>query len=235
MARHPRRAAGIVWCKPLVNLSFLTPAPRRTARLWSAAGHPGDCPGAFDTPIKPCKSGRPVIRTGPRLAPTPRLLMLVEVSSGCARRGSYSRNRSHMANRKPSFQMLERTAARGPPGSHGHHAGCRRGTLSAAARRLNTPAATASRKIAAFEEHLRAKLFDRSVVRRRQQAHLDRRENDVRRSRGPGCRERRWAGSIARHLRQVSAFRMEMNAGQRVGQAVVVSAPLWSRRCMSCA
>ncbi len=37
------------------------------------------------------------------------------------------------------------------------------GSLSAAARRLNTPAATASRKIAELEEHLRTKLFDRSA------------------------------------------------------------------------
>src|SRR5215469_6447340 len=36
------------------------------------------------------------------------------------------------------------------------------GSLSAAARHLNTPPATASRKIAELEEHLRAKLFDRS-------------------------------------------------------------------------
>jgi DNA-binding transcriptional LysR family regulator len=36
------------------------------------------------------------------------------------------------------------------------------GSLSAAARRLNTPVATASRKITELEEHLRAKLFDRS-------------------------------------------------------------------------
>ena len=36
------------------------------------------------------------------------------------------------------------------------------GSLSAAARRLNTPPATASRKITELEEHLRAKLFDRS-------------------------------------------------------------------------
>jgi DNA-binding transcriptional LysR family regulator len=37
------------------------------------------------------------------------------------------------------------------------------GSLSAAARRLNTPVATASRKISELEEHLRAKLFDRSA------------------------------------------------------------------------
>jgi DNA-binding transcriptional LysR family regulator len=37
------------------------------------------------------------------------------------------------------------------------------GSLSAAARRLNTPAATASRKITELEEHLRTKLFDRSA------------------------------------------------------------------------
>src|SRR6516225_9721041 len=37
------------------------------------------------------------------------------------------------------------------------------GSLSAAARRLNTPPATASRKITELEEHLRAKLFDRST------------------------------------------------------------------------
>ena len=37
------------------------------------------------------------------------------------------------------------------------------GSLSAAARRLNTPPATASRKITELEEHLRAKLFDRSA------------------------------------------------------------------------
>jgi DNA-binding transcriptional LysR family regulator len=37
------------------------------------------------------------------------------------------------------------------------------GSLSAAARRLNTPAATASRKIAELETHLRTKLFDRSA------------------------------------------------------------------------
>jgi DNA-binding transcriptional LysR family regulator len=37
------------------------------------------------------------------------------------------------------------------------------GSLSAAARRLKTPAATASRKITELEEHLRAKLFDRSA------------------------------------------------------------------------
>src|SRR6516164_7632936 len=36
------------------------------------------------------------------------------------------------------------------------------GSLSAAARRLNTPPATASRKITELEQHLRAKLFDRS-------------------------------------------------------------------------
>jgi DNA-binding transcriptional LysR family regulator len=36
------------------------------------------------------------------------------------------------------------------------------GSLSAAARRLKTPAATASRKVTELEEHLRAKLFDRS-------------------------------------------------------------------------
>jgi DNA-binding transcriptional LysR family regulator len=36
------------------------------------------------------------------------------------------------------------------------------GSLSAAARRLNTPAATASRKITELEAHLRAKLFDRT-------------------------------------------------------------------------
>ena len=37
------------------------------------------------------------------------------------------------------------------------------GSLSAAARRLNTPVATASRKITELEEHLSAKLFDRSA------------------------------------------------------------------------
>jgi len=37
------------------------------------------------------------------------------------------------------------------------------GSLSAAARRLNTPPATASRKVTELEEHLGAKLFDRSV------------------------------------------------------------------------
>ena len=37
------------------------------------------------------------------------------------------------------------------------------GSLSAAARRLNTPMATASRKITELEAHLRAKLFDRSA------------------------------------------------------------------------
>jgi len=37
------------------------------------------------------------------------------------------------------------------------------GSLSAAARRLNTPAATASRKITELEEQLRTKLFDRSA------------------------------------------------------------------------
>jgi len=37
------------------------------------------------------------------------------------------------------------------------------GSLSAAARRLNTPVATASRKITELEEHLGAKLFDRSA------------------------------------------------------------------------
>jgi DNA-binding transcriptional LysR family regulator len=37
------------------------------------------------------------------------------------------------------------------------------GSLSAAARRLNTPAATASRKISELEAHLRTKLFDRSA------------------------------------------------------------------------
>jgi DNA-binding transcriptional LysR family regulator len=39
------------------------------------------------------------------------------------------------------------------------------GSLSAAARRLNTPPATASRKITELEGHLRAKLFDRSARR----------------------------------------------------------------------
>jgi DNA-binding transcriptional LysR family regulator len=37
------------------------------------------------------------------------------------------------------------------------------GSLSAAARRLNTPVATASRKITELEKHLGAKLFDRSA------------------------------------------------------------------------
>src|SRR5262249_35624142 len=37
------------------------------------------------------------------------------------------------------------------------------GSLAAAARRLNTPVATASRKISEVEAHLRAKLFDRSA------------------------------------------------------------------------
>lgn len=37
------------------------------------------------------------------------------------------------------------------------------GSLSAAARRLNTPVATASRKISELEAHLRTKLFDRSA------------------------------------------------------------------------
>ena len=37
------------------------------------------------------------------------------------------------------------------------------GSLSAAARRLNTPPATASRKITELEEHLRTKLFHRSA------------------------------------------------------------------------
>jgi DNA-binding transcriptional LysR family regulator len=37
------------------------------------------------------------------------------------------------------------------------------GSLSAAARHLNTPVATASRKITELESHLRAKLFDRSA------------------------------------------------------------------------
>jgi DNA-binding transcriptional LysR family regulator len=37
------------------------------------------------------------------------------------------------------------------------------GSLSAAARRLNTPVATASRKITEIEAHLRTKLFDRSA------------------------------------------------------------------------
>lgn len=39
------------------------------------------------------------------------------------------------------------------------------GSLSAAARRLNIPPATASRKIAELEGHLRARLFDRSAPR----------------------------------------------------------------------
>ncbi|MBV8166684.1 MAG: LysR family transcriptional regulator [Alphaproteobacteria bacterium] len=39
------------------------------------------------------------------------------------------------------------------------------GSLNGAARRLNTPAATASRKISELEAHLRAKLFDRSGKR----------------------------------------------------------------------
>jgi DNA-binding transcriptional LysR family regulator len=39
------------------------------------------------------------------------------------------------------------------------------GSLNAAARRLNTPAATASRKISDLEAHLRTKLFDRSGKR----------------------------------------------------------------------
>jgi DNA-binding transcriptional LysR family regulator len=39
------------------------------------------------------------------------------------------------------------------------------GSLTAAARRLNTPAGTASRKITELEEHLRTKLFDRSARR----------------------------------------------------------------------
>jgi len=39
------------------------------------------------------------------------------------------------------------------------------GSLSAAARRLNTPIATASRKITELEEHLHAKLFDRTAPR----------------------------------------------------------------------
>src|SRR5215472_410516 len=39
------------------------------------------------------------------------------------------------------------------------------GSLSAAARRLNTPVATASRKIAELEKHLRVKLFDRTTRR----------------------------------------------------------------------
>src|SRR6202140_5553613 len=39
------------------------------------------------------------------------------------------------------------------------------GSLAAAVRRLNTPPATASRKIAELEEHLRTKLFDRSARR----------------------------------------------------------------------
>ena len=39
------------------------------------------------------------------------------------------------------------------------------GSLGAAARRLNTPIATASRKITELEEHLRTKLFDRSARR----------------------------------------------------------------------
>ena len=39
------------------------------------------------------------------------------------------------------------------------------GSLSAAARHLNTPSATASRKIAELEELLRTKLFDRSARR----------------------------------------------------------------------
>ena len=37
------------------------------------------------------------------------------------------------------------------------------GSLSAAARHLSTPAATASRKITQLGEHLRTKLFDRSA------------------------------------------------------------------------
>lgn len=36
------------------------------------------------------------------------------------------------------------------------------GSLSAAARRLNTPLATISRKVSELESHLRTKLFDRS-------------------------------------------------------------------------
>jgi DNA-binding transcriptional LysR family regulator len=39
------------------------------------------------------------------------------------------------------------------------------GSLSAASRRLNTPVATASRKISELEAHLRTKLFDRSAHR----------------------------------------------------------------------
>src|SRR6516165_1566193 len=37
------------------------------------------------------------------------------------------------------------------------------GSLSAAARRLNTPIATASRQISELEEHLHTKLFDRTA------------------------------------------------------------------------
>src|SRR5258708_19673008 len=39
------------------------------------------------------------------------------------------------------------------------------GSLAAAVRRLNTPPATASRKITELEQHLRTKLFDRSARR----------------------------------------------------------------------
>jgi hypothetical protein len=39
------------------------------------------------------------------------------------------------------------------------------GSLAATVRRLNTPPATASRKITELEEHLRTKLFDRSARR----------------------------------------------------------------------
>ena len=37
------------------------------------------------------------------------------------------------------------------------------GSLAGAARRLNTPVATASRKISELEAHLRTKLFDRTA------------------------------------------------------------------------
>ena len=39
------------------------------------------------------------------------------------------------------------------------------GSPTAAARKLNTPAATASRKIVELDEHLRTKIFDRSARR----------------------------------------------------------------------
>ena len=82
------------------------------------------------------------------------------------------------------------------------------GSLSAAARRLNSPLATVSRKVSDLESHLRTKLFNRSS--RKLVLTVETSSNHARVAH-PVCRER---ASVTRHQGVYSTFRANPTTGR---------------------